>query len=163
MDKLELTILKMCKPEIKVQGEPPSLMGAESKPSAMFYADERQAPDEGAVQRRRLVSQPDPSSVRVNTKGIPMGNDNGVTAQRTALSLAAASRSREVEELARELWWPHHRSRTRHIALAELDSGDVGEVSMEYADVVAIVTAAIEARLERDAAALAGGSKHEPR
>lgn len=93
-----------------------------------------------------------------------MDRNNGVTASELeGSSLAAASRSREVEELARELWWPHHRSRTRHIALAELDSGDVGEVSIEYADVVAIVTAAIEARLERDAAALAGGSKNEPR
>ncbi|MBO9437351.1 hypothetical protein J7354_01630 [Sulfitobacter sp. R18_2] len=43
-----------------------------------------------------------------------------------------------MTETARELWWPHHPSRDRATALAALDRGDVGEVTLEYADFVAI-------------------------
>ena len=43
-----------------------------------------------------------------------------------------------MTETARELWWPHHPSRNRETALAALDSGDTGEVTLEYADFAAI-------------------------
>jgi hypothetical protein len=43
------------------------------------------------------------------------------------------------EEMARELWWPHHQSRTRSIALAELDAGGSGEITLQFDDVVSMV------------------------
>lgn len=47
-----------------------------------------------------------------------------------------------MTETARELWWPHHPSRNRETALAALDSGDTGEVTLEYADFAAIIPSA---------------------
>lgn len=79
------------------------------------------------------------------------------------------------EALARELWWPHHESRTRDVALAELAAGSTGEVTMEFADVAAIVKAvadiawaeleAMDSTLDWEwirTAILAGGSNRAP-
>lgn len=43
------------------------------------------------------------------------------------------------DQLARELWWPHHRSRTRSIALAALDRGSTGHVTLDFEDFVHLV------------------------
>ncbi|WP_108397597.1 hypothetical protein [Devosia submarina] len=48
-----------------------------------------------------------------------------------------------AERIAREQWWPHHESHSRDIALADLDSGSVGEITIEFEDVVNIVRAAL--------------------
>lgn len=51
-------------------------------------------------------------------------------------------------ELARNCWWPHHESRTKTTALEALDAGDIGKVTMEFRDVLAIVRAAMGAERE---------------
>lgn len=48
-----------------------------------------------------------------------------------------------VMAFAREMWWPHHESRTRDVALAALDAGGVGKVTVEFEDIVNIVSAAM--------------------
>lgn len=48
-----------------------------------------------------------------------------------------------VMAFAREMWWPHHESRTRDVALAALDAGAVGKVTVEFEDIVNIVSAAM--------------------
>ena len=48
-----------------------------------------------------------------------------------------------VMAFAREMWWPHHESRTRDVALAALDAGCVGKVTVEFEDIVNIVSAAM--------------------
>lgn len=45
----------------------------------------------------------------------------------------------DIIQLARELWWPHDESRTRDTALAKLDAGHHGRVTMEFEDVLQIV------------------------
>lgn len=59
-----------------------------------------------------------------------------------------------VQAIAREQWWPHHSSRTRAIALAELDIGSIGEVRMEYEDICNIIKVAILIERERCADAI---------
>lgn len=61
---------------------------------------------------------------------------------------------RNAGDIARELWWPHHESNTRCIALAELDAGSVGQVTLEYADIEAMVRAVLLAIREPSAAML---------
>lgn len=58
-------------------------------------------------------------------------------------------RDADVERVAREAWWSHHESRTRSVALADLDSGSLGTVTLEYADVEAMIRAALQALGER--------------
>ena len=55
--------------------------------------------------------------------------------------LQAMGQEFDAISYARELWWPHHESRTREIALADLDSGSLGKVTLEFQDFVAIVSA----------------------
>jgi len=45
---------------------------------------------------------------------------------------------RLIDNLARELWWPHHPSRTKSVALAALERGDPGRVEVEFGDFVKI-------------------------
>ena len=65
----------------------------------------------------------------------------------SALPVAAppAAPAAEVDAvgLGRELWWPHHQSRTRSVALADLDAGALGEVVLEFGDVLEIVRAVL--------------------
>lgn len=50
----------------------------------------------------------------------------------------------ELDEIARECWWPHHPSRTRDIALAALDGGYEPDVTLGYEDLRAIVAVVLE-------------------
>lgn len=45
--------------------------------------------------------------------------------------------------VARELWWPHHSTRRKDAALAELEDGGAGKCTMEFVDVVRIVESAM--------------------
>lgn len=56
----------------------------------------------------------------------------------------------DAREMARELWWPHHASRTRSTGIADLD----GSITIEFEDLVAIVAAARQQGL-REAAEVA--------
>lgn len=55
----------------------------------------------------------------------------------------------EIERLARELWWPHHRSRTRSVALADLDNGSVGAVTLEFEDFIELVKQVADAARQK--------------
>lgn len=54
----------------------------------------------------------------------------------------------QVQEIARECWWPFHGSRSRTTALRELEDGSLGEVTIEYGDFEDITSSAWRATID---------------